>query len=1193
MRFRRLTSRRRLFRVNHAREDSIRYGRYLELIARMRVNPCFLEGGHLVERSSNLGNAAFAPANAVAQPPSRIETLEQAVNGEQAGFARTSSMSSSTARLTIAQRNYVVGVCLTQCLARRADTQERVEGPTSPREAVEQLSTTASPSATWAFQDVAYLYHTLSLLFQELEVQRQRQRRAQQLAAAGPLAVAGGSSSPSAKRSLPSGTGATSALMAACSTGRENKPAEKIPSRAQGGGDRDALAYGKNANNSGPETGVAAQIEEDFESPFAAGLYSSADDTKSYGATAFSYGVRVPQHPSRSGSSSGNTIWKLEDERGESSRFLQLGGSSSSTMTAEEEEQDSTPFSREIPAVPAEFSPQKKGASGHLTRTRSSDTNEGEDADEQGPCWLYYGERFQLLAHGKYCEAEYNPREPTQFRLQADNDATRQPTVFALVPVRTASSNSYQARARWPADEEQSGEHKKADAQLKRLQDVLPDVVGTELFPDFLGETSTSPSSSSSSSTSSLCRRRPVFYGEIARLFVWSRERSQLVSAAYVMLVGTEFGMCGPIRRLASLQILAIAANVQIAKQSLQLSTGNNRFRGFQPVGLKRRMQPLALWARGATLEASKESAPSVFSLAHNVESKMKPTAPSSSSITSAAATSTARQDQHQNNSVDEKNTSRTSSSQMIANGSIAKTPSFLPLRLSVMVWNIWAMPKFLADWLPRSVNLSPAMAQRAAAIPDAVPPQVDVLVLCEAFCDFTMQCLANGLRKKGFHYDTVAPSGTFICSGVRVFSKWPIRRATHHVYGDFHGEDQMASKGCTYVQLAASSTSNDEAIATTRTNGEQPKCCSTSVHLFATHLQAWDGEKHVAARRQQLRALRQFVDQQNIDSGHPVLICGDMNVDFFDTSGEYADMISTLDVDNFLNNDVWRHGCGSGVGAFTRKLHQRKKVDTRGSSDADVPSSASVSKTSREGTGRSKGSVSSAGEDSGEHLVVTAATELGLDALSSVSRGVDFSKALSLALESPDATPTQQLRRATERRKKASETRPPATRTKRHGGPDGAYYYTDSTRSCTTASDLSGEEAYTALEDQRTTRSTPGEQQRLPELRNIQDDDEQGMALCGMFERIRSVHRDRFGLPPEWCYSADFAENEWMQAGSVSSDDSQKCLDYVLTSRQHRQPQRACVKVVKCQALQPFLHEGKMMRELSDHFPVIGCFEW
>ncbi|MDQ3577002.1 MAG: sphingomyelin phosphodiesterase [Actinomycetota bacterium] len=119
--------------------------------------------------------------------------------------------------------------------------------------------------------------------------------------------------------------------------------------------------------------------------------------------------------------------------------------------------------------------------------------------------------------------------------------------------------------------------------------------------------------------------------------------------------------------------------------------------------------------------------------------------------------------------------------------------------------------------------------------------------------------------------YSDVAPED----GGTAIVSKWPITRATQHVFNESCGVETQSNKGFAYAKLDSP-------------NG--------SVHVIGVHAQAEDPSCTVSpasVRAAQRAEITQFVVDTRIPAAEPVYIAGDMNV--IGDSAEYSTMLRSL----------------------------------------------------------------------------------------------------------------------------------------------------------------------------------------------------------------------------------------------------------------------------------------------------------
>lgn len=170
------------------------------------------------------------------------------------------------------------------------------------------------------------------------------------------------------------------------------------------------------------------------------------------------------------------------------------------------------------------------------------------------------------------------------------------------------------------------------------------------------------------------------------------------------------------------------------------------------------------------------------------------------------------------------------------------------PVRLRVLLYNVWGLPPCLTDGQTR--------ARAAKIAPHLAAGDYDVIVFNEAFTNKTL--LTSALAESHPHRARLGRQWyTPMDSGLLVASRHPIVRTAGEHYARRAGVDRWAAKGVVYalVQTPAG-----------------------PVDLYATHMQAGAAPAHQAARVAQSVQLANFV-LSNSDGARPVLLCGDLNM--------------------------------------------------------------------------------------------------------------------------------------------------------------------------------------------------------------------------------------------------------------------------------------------------------------------------
>ena len=209
---------------------------------------------------------------------------------------------------------------------------------------------------------------------------------------------------------------------------------------------------------------------------------------------------------------------------------------------------------------------------------------------------------------------------------------------------------------------------------------------------------------------------------------------------------------------------------------------------------------------------------------------------------------------------------------------------------LSVLAYNVYLLPSHVRAIPFMGERFAIAQEERAERIPPFLAPY-DVVILSEAYDDGARAMLLDGLRAQGFRYSTrilgsacraassckkgtvyeqpvaesEAPRGgegdTWFGEdgGVLIASKHPIGVASEWVYADCVEPDCNAAKGFIYARIDKG---------------------SARYHVIGTHAQfGWNTEQR-AAKAEQLRAIRQFIEgPSGIPHSEPVIVGGDFNV--------------------------------------------------------------------------------------------------------------------------------------------------------------------------------------------------------------------------------------------------------------------------------------------------------------------------
>lgn len=192
---------------------------------------------------------------------------------------------------------------------------------------------------------------------------------------------------------------------------------------------------------------------------------------------------------------------------------------------------------------------------------------------------------------------------------------------------------------------------------------------------------------------------------------------------------------------------------------------------------------------------------------------------------------------------------------------------------LTVLAWNIFLLPDLL-------VLDEAKLARAAQAAQRLKTSDADVLVLSELFHDAASLLVLDQLKESypfrtgvlaAAHSPFVAGRLTFESGGVVILSRHPLEGIAETVYSQAAGLDRFTRKGALYAQV--------------NKNGKR-------YHVFATHTQA--NKSNHAVRRSQFEELSAFMTSRRISADEPVILAGDLNVDFFET-GKFEDVMGLL----------------------------------------------------------------------------------------------------------------------------------------------------------------------------------------------------------------------------------------------------------------------------------------------------------
>lgn len=181
---------------------------------------------------------------------------------------------------------------------------------------------------------------------------------------------------------------------------------------------------------------------------------------------------------------------------------------------------------------------------------------------------------------------------------------------------------------------------------------------------------------------------------------------------------------------------------------------------------------------------------------------------------------------------------------------------------LDILVYNVFARPYVVSHdgQVERIERIGPAIRrlERKRGL------EIDLVAVAELFRPDDVHTLARHLGGWSHTRVETTVSGN-VAGGVVIFSRWPIVTSGREPYGtECAGSDCLGDKGVVYAAVRPTAGALRD----------------QKLHVFATHLQAWD--VNAAVREGQLRIIHDFVQRQRIPADEPVFVVGDLNIDYW-----------------------------------------------------------------------------------------------------------------------------------------------------------------------------------------------------------------------------------------------------------------------------------------------------------------------
>lgn len=150
---------------------------------------------------------------------------------------------------------------------------------------------------------------------------------------------------------------------------------------------------------------------------------------------------------------------------------------------------------------------------------------------------------------------------------------------------------------------------------------------------------------------------------------------------------------------------------------------------------------------------------------------------------------------------------------------------------------------------------------------------KIDCIVFNELITPYAQKRVLQDMKDLGFIYQTTKLSTLFaVTGGIFIVSKHPIIREELNIFKSSSGYDRLSAKGIVYAAIQTD---------------------SMICHLLGTHLQSWPDQTET--RVKQVRQMSDFIRSLNINPAEPLLLAGDLNMDFYLNRDQYNYLSNTL----------------------------------------------------------------------------------------------------------------------------------------------------------------------------------------------------------------------------------------------------------------------------------------------------------
>lgn len=203
----------------------------------------------------------------------------------------------------------------------------------------------------------------------------------------------------------------------------------------------------------------------------------------------------------------------------------------------------------------------------------------------------------------------------------------------------------------------------------------------------------------------------------------------------------------------------------------------------------------------------------------------------------------------------------------------------------SVLTYNVMLMveePWRYQGAKERSRRLAESVYRTCKKIPDVICLQELVAQYQNVVASFTEHPHVTGPVRASWCSDKIR----FWPSGLCTLSKYPITHEHHYIFvGDTYHMEVFVAKGALHTRILHPTVGG--------------------INIVNVHLNAWTTPRARNARLDQINQLKNWLGQLSLPSHEPLIVCGDFNMDFYETLHQVETMATILNCKYVLPEQV------------------------------------------------------------------------------------------------------------------------------------------------------------------------------------------------------------------------------------------------------------------------------------------------